>query len=66
MKTSSTLVFPLPFCHIAFNFTRGFIENYVLVEILSRDVFGLIFIKELHDAVSMYDFLDSLPSQSQD
>jgi hypothetical protein len=50
-------VFPIPCCHIAFKFSRSFNENCVLVEILSRNMFALMFLKELYDAVHMYDFL---------
>jgi hypothetical protein len=38
----------------------------VFIEILSKDMFALIFIKELRDAVHRYDILDILLRKGQD
>jgi len=50
-------VFPTPYCHIAFKCNRGFNESCVFIDILSKDMFAQMFIKELHDAVHRYDIL---------
>jgi hypothetical protein len=56
----------LRYCHIACKFNRGFNESCVFIEILSKDMFAWMFIKELHDAVHRYAILDILHRKGQD
>jgi hypothetical protein len=42
-------------CHTTFKLNQVFHENYVLVEILSRETFVLISIKESHGGVDQFE-----------
>jgi hypothetical protein len=55
-SSRNCIVVSMPCCYIAFRFNRVFCENYTLVKILSRGIFILVFIKELHGGVHSHEY----------